>query len=535
MVQKKRGDDRVDIKQLFLGMGERLAQQAVKPNIAGYVPHEKQLAFHKGSDHLRAYFGGNRSGKTYSAVVEDIWTCTKTHPYKAPIPGQVRGRVVGVDFKEGVERILVPLFKDLVLPSMLINSSWEDSYSAGGHLLTFANGSFIEFLSYEQETEKFAGTSRHFIHYDEEPPKDIYNECQARLVDTEGDAWLSMTPLKGATWVFEDIYEAVMEAPDKQVIVEGTMDIAPITRSASEEVLIIEVGMNENPHISAKARERFLSKLDAEERAARSKGTFMTMGGRIFKGFSSDTHVIPGVVPSDLQKAGWQIYASVDDGWTNPTAWLWHAVAPENQGGRIITFGEHYQAEMTISDHSRIVHLKEQAWGLDTDNIIRVGDPAMHQHSGITGTTKVTEYAKFGVFISTQGIVGARSAAIERMQEYFKLRGRGQPPLWQITDQCVNFVKELKKLKWADHATSKGREGLNKKETVQKKNDHAFDSAKYFACFLPDLSPENAKIQLPPPPVSDAIVRYDEALIRALNSAEEKAAMAGWDIEESYY
>ena len=40
--------------------------------------------------------------------------------------------------------------------------------------------------------------------------------------------------------------------------------------------------------------------------------------------------------------------------WNNPTAWLWHAVAPD---GRIYTFGEHYRSVLASpagSDHANI-------------------------------------------------------------------------------------------------------------------------------------------------------------------------------------
>ena len=46
-------------------------------------------------------------------------------------------------------------------------------------------------MSSDQDLQKFAGTSRHFVHFDEEPPEPVYEECRARLVDTNGDIGLS--------------------------------------------------------------------------------------------------------------------------------------------------------------------------------------------------------------------------------------------------------------------------------------------------------------------------------------------------------
>jgi phage terminase large subunit-like protein len=74
-------------------------------------------------------------------------------------------------------------------------------------ILTLENGSQVEIRSYEQELEKFAGVPRHFIHFDEEPPYDIFKECKARLADYNGRWWMTMTPVDGMTWTYEEIFE----------------------------------------------------------------------------------------------------------------------------------------------------------------------------------------------------------------------------------------------------------------------------------------------------------------------------------------
>src|SRR5574339_490499 len=177
-----------DVARLLV---EGLRNHATKPNIFGYQPHEKQCLFHQLQQKKRLYIGGNRSGKSYAAVAEDVWWLTDTHPYRETPALPVRGRVVTVDFTYGLEQIILPLFKILLPASELIDGSWEASYSKSLRVLTLKNGSTVEFMSYEQDTEKFAGTSRHFVHYDEEPPMHIFNECNARLVDTAGSWWIS--------------------------------------------------------------------------------------------------------------------------------------------------------------------------------------------------------------------------------------------------------------------------------------------------------------------------------------------------------
>lgn len=523
-----------DIADAFRTLAQQVEQHAEKPNILGYVPHKKQEFFHASQDYMRLYLGGNRSGKTYGAVVEDIWWCTKTHPYRKMPPGKIRGRVVAVDLQKGVEEILIPLFKSLMVPSMMVNGKWEDTYSEGKKKLTFSNGSTIEFMSYEQDTAKFAGTSRHFVHYDEEPPKNIFNECQARLVDTRGSSWISMTPVEGATWVFDDKYEPAFDSEDKEILQHASNEVAPVWRSAEHDITVIEVGTNENPHLDAEARERYFRDLDEDERKARSKGTFVTIGGKVFKSFTISTHVLSeDVDPADLQRRGWQIYSTTDHGWNNPTAWLWMAVAPGNLGGNVITFGEHYATEMTIAEHAQKVILMETAWGLDREEIVRTGDPAMHQHSGITGTTVVQEYAKHGLYIYTDSVPKDRGIGIARMQQYFRVLPNGRPK-WMIHESCTNLVRELKKLKWEQRASKKARDSNNKSETVHKYNDHAFDAAKYFATFLDELEPEDVGTPFDNLPKSNGILSYDDVLNQQYVMASEASAESMWTTLEGF-
>jgi phage terminase large subunit-like protein len=74
---------------------------------------------------------------------------------------------------------------------------WDTAYQKQRGLLRMENGSFFEFMSAEQDLDKFGGSARHRIHYDEEPPKQIRQECQMRLVDYGGGEVFSMTPLRG--------------------------------------------------------------------------------------------------------------------------------------------------------------------------------------------------------------------------------------------------------------------------------------------------------------------------------------------------
>ena len=76
--------------------------------------------------------------------------------------------------------------------------------------------SSVGFKSFDQGRRKFQGTEKHLIWLDEEPPRDVYDECLVRLMTTDGLMLLTFTPLLGLSEValmfLPELAPAVMEA-----------------------------------------------------------------------------------------------------------------------------------------------------------------------------------------------------------------------------------------------------------------------------------------------------------------------------------
>jgi phage terminase large subunit-like protein len=466
MAKTKRGNEVFTKDEMLRTMLSGLKKQSNHHNLYAYEPHVKQVPFHNSAAHTRLYIGGNRSGKTTAGVVEDIFWAIGRHPYRKVPEAPTNGRVVGVDFPHGVEKVLIPEFKRWLPPSFLKNGSWDDSFSKELNTLTLVNNSTIEFMSYEQSIEKFSGTSRHYTHYDEEPPQHIFNECEARLVDTDGSSWLTMTPVEGMTWVYDAIF-------------------LPATTGKNKDYQVVEVDMLENPHVDPAAAERYLKNLDPDERTAREHGKFVQLGGLVYKAFTREIHV----KSSDglwLPPPNWELYASVDHGYNNPTAWLFHAVSPE---GYAVTFMEHYQSGWVVKQHAEKFFEMCKEIGREPDFI--VGDPALAQHQGVTGTSIFEEYAEYGVYIAPgQNKV---ETGVNKVATYMRLSPNGKP-WWQVTENCTNTIEELLRLRWKTWSSRENQFKNNKHETIHKKDDHAADSLRYFATFLPDLRPDQLDI-----------------------------------------
>ena len=454
----------LSLEEMLQTISAGLKQQVNKPNIFGYTPHAKQDDFHHADTKGRLYIGGNRSGKSYASVAEDVWWLTNTHPYIETPEAPIRGRVVTVDFVYGLEQIIIPLFKILTPKRFLKNGSWDESYSKQYRTLTLTNGSTCEFMSYEQDTEKFAGTSRHFVHYDEEPPLHVFNECNARLVDTNGRWWISMTPVEGLTWTFEKVYE--------------------VGKANPKRIHITEADMLDNPHITPEAAEDYLSGLDDDERKAREHGTYVQLGGLVYKQFSIERHVVPIQIPPK----NWLWYVSLDHGFNNPTGVLWHAVSPENT---IITFAEYYERERTLDENAAAIKAKNKAFGKEPD--FYVADPAIAQRSAHSGTSIQTEYAMRGLPFA----LGSNNVetGVAKVQAYLRNIPGTDTPRRVITENCESFITEMRKLRWKTYTGKKMQFDNNPQEKIHKKDDHLCDSDRYFHTFLPDLAPA------PPPPV----------------------------------
>lgn len=439
----------------FFELGSAILAGANRPNLNGYVPHPKQLTFHSSTHKGRLFLGGNRSGKTTGGTVEAIYWLRGNHPYRSIPEPPIRSRAIAVDFKDGVERILKPEFQRWVPPSLLRNGSWSDSFNSYTNTLYLTNGSFLEFMSYEQDIEKFAGTSRHFVYYDEEPPKSIFNENRMRLIDVDGSYWITMTPVLGMTWIYDDIY-------------------IPGITGLNANILVVEVRMEENPHIHEEAIESAFDQMDAEEITARREGRFVQIGGTIFKSFS-DSHVIPPPPMEYLRRLKW--YASMDHGLNAPTAWMWHAVTPN---GRVITFHEHYKAEWTIDKHANYVLARQREWQKSPE--FYIGDPAIKQRNAESGLSVQGIYAQHGVYIALAN--NDVTAGINKMNMYLN----ADPPMWFISNDCIMLIKHMQRYRWDTYKSAKLRDENNPKEKPHKKDDHDIDACRYFFTRMPDLT-----------------------------------------------
>lgn len=444
------------------------------PDINQYDPDIKQILFHNSTARRRLFIGGNRSGKTVAGAVETVKILTRKHSTISWGPFEViHGRGCAIDFTQGVDKIMIPMIRRWLPPSELINGSWEDSYSKSTHTLTLDNDNDIEFLSYDQDIEKFAGTSRHFVWMDEEPPEDVNDENMLRLLDTKGYAWWTMTPLLGMTWMYDGLYIPGLD-PNNTLI------------------NTVQVSTDDNTHIDIEDAEKTIfANLDEEGIQSRRHGMFVQRAGLIYPNFSESEGgnvVAPFIPPSN-----WLHAASMDHGFTNPSAWLWHAVDLQ---GNIWVYDELYESGNLISELATKVLYREALHERIPKYII--GDPAIRQKNAISGGSIQEEYASHGVYIG----LGENNqiAGLSRTRAY--IEGVDNQKLF-ITSNCANLIHEIKRLRWATYQNKNITKDRNAKEEQHKKNDHACDSLRYFVMSRPEMDKGHFV-----PPLPDINIQY---------------------------
>ncbi len=171
------------------------ARREIEANpLLRFTPHEKQKRYltRQGHGAKKLFIGGNRSGKTTAGVGDDLIQLVDREvvppwlqPFKFWEP-PVRLRVVTVDFKQSHE-VMLDKFREWSPRHQLKGSSWKRAYDTQARRLWFKNGSWVEFMSQEQDVDAFSAQTLHRVHFDEEPAYDIgkrqWNECMARLID----------------------------------------------------------------------------------------------------------------------------------------------------------------------------------------------------------------------------------------------------------------------------------------------------------------------------------------------------------------
>lgn len=439
------------LNDIELELSKREKEDTLAQYNTGEIIHHKQVLFHKCNKRNRWVFGGNRTGKTECGAVETVYLARGIHPYKEN-KGDVSGWVVSlskqVQRDVAQEKILKYLKKSWI-EKIVMQEGRQDSPEAGviDFILVknvFGGVSKIGFRSCDQGREKFQGTSLDFVWFDEEPPYDIYRECQMRVIDKEGEIFGTMTPLKGLTWVYNEIF---------------------LNENDNSEVWYEQISWEDNPFLSQKEIELLSSSLSKDELEARKDGKFVNCEGLVYTEFDENVNVIePFNIPAD-----WQDNISIDPGLNNPLSAHWYA---KDYDGNIYVVAEHFEAQRSVEYHAtRIKEISDNlGWKRCSNGMIgALIDSAANQRTLASEKNVVELFYDNGILVNPR-VNKDLFSGISVVKRYLR-SSDGKSRLF-IFKTCVNMIKEIKSYWWGGG------------DNPIKKDDHCLDELRYYLMSL---------------------------------------------------
>lgn len=439
----------------------------------GFLPHDGdggrtnrgQQEFLSILQPIGAMVGGNRSGKTYVGLVDDvIQACPRElvppwlQPFKRWDVDEFHGRVVAVDLKT-LETITLATLRKLIPRALLWKGDFSKAYNARNGVLQLETGGWFDFKTHDMEVDAFAGAALHHIHFDEEPPgahgQAIFNECLTRTIDYDGHIRFTLTPLLGLGWLFYELSE------------NGAL-------RQDAETHAFHVDMEDNPHINQKAQRRVLAKFSEAERQARKSGRFVHFAGAIYPQFSEERHVRqPGIsLPYESDEPDAKplvpVYMGIDPGLDHPTGLVWAYLDVEDT----LAVFEAIKIRGTVGDVVKVIRQVEEhhrcapRW--------RVIDPSARNRSHATGQSLQQVYAEHG--IHTIPGMNSREAGFARVQQ------RLETDRLVVGGNLIDLRDEFRDYRW------KVRKGVSDDASPQepvKINDDLLDALRYVVMSMP--------------------------------------------------
>lgn len=425
--------------------------------------HPKQTAAHEANQAIRALFWGNRVGKTEWGGMETAEYALLHHKHReVKAPFEIWSACPSYDVQEHTTQ-------QKLLRYIPEHEIAHKEYIRGRILkkLTLKNGVVIVFKSYEQGREKFQGAGVRLIWFDEEPPKDIWEESFVRVeAGQQLDVILTMTAVKGMTWVYDQIY----------------LD------TANPDLFISEAGWDDNPFLTEKQKEQMSRGLSENAIKVRREGKFVKRVGLVCAWWEREKHVRH----YDHLEKSWTWYEVLDPGFSDPAAYLLIGVDQDNNVHVVSGFRKKQLSNQTLKEQRdlKVGGLTITRGWMDNE------DPRLQQE---LAALKTPDNRPNPWYLQPVTKVPGDSknwdeTLAEKLEEYGKVQpGTGNPRLFisdtlteynETTGTEINWmVQEIENLVWLEHQSKQGEE-IKPQWDDHRRFGHHFDGMRALAYFL---------------------------------------------------
>lgn len=198
------------------------------------------------------------------------------------------------------------------------------------------------------------------------------------------------------------------------------------------------------------------------------------LAGQFFREFSRTKHVIePFELPS-----WWRRFRSIDWGYNDPCAVLWHAVDGE---GRVYTYRELYlrytRADQVAERIRRESEGEDIAYTVASPDMWQKRGAVLKANGGFEGESIAELFSLSGVPLTPAD--NSRIAGWQRVRSYLAAAPDGEPRL-KIFSCCENLIRTLPGLIFDEHDREDAAQG----------EDHAPESLRYALMSRPAVSAE---------------------------------------------
>lgn len=418
--------------------------------------HPKQVAAHEAQQPVRALFWGNRVGKTEWGAQELAEYATGHHPHrKLSLPYEIWAACPSFEVQEETTQ---PKLMRYLPPDEIAHID----YLRGKIIrkIRMRNGVVISFKSYDQGREKFQGAGKRLIWFDEEPPQDIWDECFVRVeAGQDLDVILTMTAIKGMTWVYTRIYQD----------------------TGNPDLFVSEAGWDDNPYLTEGQKAQMSRGLTLEALKVRREGKFTKRVGLICNWWERDKHLRH----YDSLDRAWTWYEVLDGGFSDPAAWLLIGVDSDNNIHVVDGFRKKYLQAPDIKqlrDNKSSGLLITNGW-IDNDDP-RLTKDLFDAGMRLQAITKVPgeKAASWDEYLAN------KLAEVGTIQ-----KGTGQPRLYiadtlmdinEQTGETHNWMmQEIENLVWQEKVSKQGEEIVPQWDD-HRRHGHHFDGMRALAYFI---------------------------------------------------
>ena len=296
---------------------EELRRRREDDPLLAFVPHEKQAAFIdavlRGPHAENWLLAANRSGKSdagaYCGATLARFGLEPTRAAYGPsvdvYDRATSGWVVSLDF---------PSSRDIIQPKYFDNGVGRGSsthgpfipareierWSVTDQLLKLKNGSLIGFKSADSGRGKFQGVEKDWVHFDEEPPRDIYEECVIRV---------------GAGRRLR-VFGTCTLLPPEGVVGGASWLFSHVVQGERKDIGLFGASIYDNPHLDPAeiARLESVYPEGSVQRRIRLLGEWLPglTGARAYPAFSRSIHVRPLPDPDPRLPLCWALDFNVE-------------------------------------------------------------------------------------------------------------------------------------------------------------------------------------------------------------------------------